>query len=1058
MKPEPIDQEARRRFAEEVEANFAVSANAGSGKTTAISHRLASLALRPDAPQQLARTAVVTYTKKAAREIGLRARSVLLSRLAEAGRRDLSPLDNLERAFFGTIHSFCVQLARRYGHRLGVHLNPEVLDEERDEAVWMDFLSSDPMTFRSVTAAQWALFVRLQPLDALFPLARRLERERSARLRARMPGNPPTDLPEGVLAEFTKAVPKQARSLEKWKANVAQVLAWREELVSGSAYLDFPKPEGTANSVEDWYQELFAPLKRWVADVGGVVAAELSDRFRAYRLEKGLQTYADQVDLALRALTEPEVLDRIRADGWRVILDEAQDTDPQQFSVLVEITRPAGALPGTWPTGGGEPPRAGHFSLVGDGQQSIYSSRADLRNFMRHVNAFAERNGGERLSFSVSFRAPTALIHFLNTGLPGAFGSDRPHNLAPLQPSGAEPALMQVPYQPLSARPEPEEGLVARIPLEMPLETPSGVGGWMAEECRQIAALLARGGPASVGAARWGDVCLLAPRNEWLKAAKEALLTAGLKVAFQQRRSRSAENPVFAWWCGLLAVTLDSAHTFEWFGVLRELFAVPDDVIAGEVKRLGALRWDEPSDHTAEVAEPLERLRPFLLRAEDEGLRLGEWARELAAAVQMRELARLLDPSGGLELELERLLADATQLGLDGGGPREWFDALLRSAEDGRPVGRPEADAINLLTVHSAKGLEWSVVIPLGLWRGIGRMRENGLQCIEDSANHVQLYLSASEIPEALAQARLHEHFRELVRLQYVALTRPRQRLYLPWCTGFGKKASSDERSFAQLWGNTDAWMALPVMEKMEMARGGAPSAEEVEEVEEAEEGEEREEREEREEGEAAGVTGASVLPRRLLPHQLAQHPDPARRALDESPREPVRWESAADDAAAYGIWWHETVEFWPWSGGRAADEAHVEASLARADAAGWGERARTELTLFRNSEAKQLLEQPRWLRQAELPVLAPVAPQAWIDGIIDLLLRDAASGDAWLVDWKTNQRRRDEPDDLFCARLVAEYRPQLSAYRDALSQILPAQTFRLWLYPTALGRLIELT
>jgi len=123
-------------------------------------------------------------------------------------------------------------------------------------------------------------------------------------------------------------------------------------------------------------------------------------------------------------LQDAATLERIRAEGWRIILDEAQDTDPQQFAVLVEITRPPGAPLGSWPSGGGEGPRAGHFCMVGDGQQSIYSSRADVRNFQRHLAAFEQGNGGEQLTFGVTFRAPHAVIALLNHTLPAAFGPD----------------------------------------------------------------------------------------------------------------------------------------------------------------------------------------------------------------------------------------------------------------------------------------------------------------------------------------------------------------------------------------------------------------------------------------------------------------------------------------------------------------------------------------------------------------------------------------------------------------------------------------------------------
>ncbi len=87
-----VTRRARDRFTNEWGVNFAVVANAGSGKTTAISERLAAIALSEGGAEILGRTAVVTYTKKAAAQIEQRARSVLLRRMAGGGGADAEPL------------------------------------------------------------------------------------------------------------------------------------------------------------------------------------------------------------------------------------------------------------------------------------------------------------------------------------------------------------------------------------------------------------------------------------------------------------------------------------------------------------------------------------------------------------------------------------------------------------------------------------------------------------------------------------------------------------------------------------------------------------------------------------------------------------------------------------------------------------------------------------------------------------------------------------------------------------------------------------------------------
>ena len=155
MNEPTADQGDRTRFREEFHTNFAVSANAGSGKTTAISERLACLALSPEGAGLLPRMVVVTFTKKAAAQIRQRSRATLLQELARRRAEGRTPpahvLEQLDRAFFGTIHSFCLQLGQRFGATYGLNLNPTVL-EEGDEAWWEEFLEQDAMQFAAMPA------------------------------------------------------------------------------------------------------------------------------------------------------------------------------------------------------------------------------------------------------------------------------------------------------------------------------------------------------------------------------------------------------------------------------------------------------------------------------------------------------------------------------------------------------------------------------------------------------------------------------------------------------------------------------------------------------------------------------------------------------------------------------------------------------------------------------------------------------------------------------------------------------------------------------------------
>ena len=1023
------DQAARDRFREEWRGNFAVSANAGSGKTTAISERLAALALAEGGAELLKKTAVVTFTKKAAAQIGQRARAVLGRRLAEAKRADLAPLDHLERAFFGTIHSFCLLLAQRYGQALGLNLNPAVIEgADMEEALWEEFLEEDAMQFTALAPAQVDAFLRHAPLEAVFDLAQQLDRATAERLKSAPVAAAPPE-PGSAALSMILAAKSQGRGIEGLKHNQEQAQEWGRRWRVERGYLPIPKPQGTAAGIGELYAAYFAPVKAWLADAGAALAAELALRYRAWRFDRGVQTYADQVEAALAVLHDAPTLERIRAEGWRVVLDEAQDTDPAQFAVLVEIARPAGAPLGTWPAGRGAGPRPGHFCLVGDGQQSIYSSRADVRNFQKHLEAFARGDGGELLKFDVTFRAPHAVIGWLNATLPAAFGPGRAHNCGLPPAEGAPAPRLQVAYEPLAAGPRNEPGAVAVLPVT-PAPPKTKVEARLAAELRQVAAWLQARGPAGVGARNWGEVCVLAPRNEWLLTARKELEAAGLKTALQMRKNRNGDNPAYAWMTGLLAAVCDTENTFEWVGVLREVFAVSDALIAAELGADRKFSWDAPERHAEPLRGALAVLKPFVERVDAEGEPLERIAHDLAWAAGLAAKARRVDPSGGLNGELERLRAHGAELGLEGAGPRAWLGELLAGRESGRPAGKPSDDAINLLTSHSAKGLEWPVVIPVGLWREIGKRDEAGLRLRSDEAGPARVYFDSASLPGATKDSLSRARRRELGRLLYVTLTRARRALVLPW------GEAQEGGSFLDLWGADLA--GLPQVAEVPFAVPPAVAA-----------------------VEPAGLALAPAawrgkFPQRVLPHQLAHMPDAVRTARHESAfDEPAP--AGREDPIDYGVWWHETMEFLPWRGPEAATGAYLQAALDTAGQRGFSARAEKEIALLRASALWRELRAERWRIFAELSVMAPLHAAGWVDGVIDLVAEDAQAEELLVVDWKTNRFRERETGGALLERLMREYRPQLEAYGSCLGGFFPRRRMKLAIYATGAGEWVHL-
>jgi ATP-dependent exoDNAse (exonuclease V) beta subunit len=590
--------------------------------------------------------------------------------------------------------------------------------------------------------------------------------------------------------------------------------------------------------------------------------------------------------------------------------------------------------------------------------------------------------------------------------------------------------MLQVDYVNLVAAPASIDGAVWRLPIT-PGSGKQPVDARLSDEARQLAAFLAEHGPASVGAATGGDICIVAPRKDWLDLVRDQLSVAKVKTALQMRRNRNGDNPVYAWVCGILAVVCDPDNTFEWVGVLRELFSISDAVIAGALAGRG-FRWQEPGDYPRPIADAVGVLTPLIDLADVEEGSLVDFALRLSAACGLREKARAADPDGGLEDELTRILAGACEIAMTGGGPRAWLRSLLGAIDEYRPSGRPSSDAINLTTSHSAKGLEWPVVIPVGLGRPIMTKREGGLRIVAERGGGSRVAYDPASVPAEARDSLERARLRELVRLLYVTLTRPKTTLVIPW-----SGAKAEKNSFAEIWA-FDAG-SLPAVPEGDPAPEPVPAGAGAG-LPEAENG--------------APPVPASVrpFPRRILPHGLAAAPDPARAALHESSVDLPQVVKAAPDPLEYGIWWHETLEFMPWDGDVAAIEAHGNASLARAAQQGFAERAGEEWTRLLGSDSLRTIREARWTRLAEAGIFAPLAPDGWIDGVIDLVLHDAGAREVWIIDWKTNRRGAGEDDPALLGRLCAEYRGQLSAYGACASGFFPGCRVRLWVYSSVAG------
>src|SRR6266853_3747928 len=141
---EPIDQPNRECFVSELDKNFSVVAAAGSGKTRAVTDRIVRIAKSEQARDWLPQLVVVAFTNRSADEMQQRTRAEIL--------RAVIPFDVLSafnRAFFGTIHSFCVRLLETYGHRLGLPPQFDLVTD--DDELWNEFVQQQTTIGQSLS-------------------------------------------------------------------------------------------------------------------------------------------------------------------------------------------------------------------------------------------------------------------------------------------------------------------------------------------------------------------------------------------------------------------------------------------------------------------------------------------------------------------------------------------------------------------------------------------------------------------------------------------------------------------------------------------------------------------------------------------------------------------------------------------------------------------------------------------------------------------------------------------------------------------------------------------
>jgi ATP-dependent helicase/nuclease subunit A len=775
-----------------------ISAGAGSGKTRVLAERLAA-AVDPTAgvegwePIGVGQALIVTFTDKAAGEIAERVRRVLLEHgLVDQARR-------VDEAWISTIHSLCTRLLR--SHALEAGLDPSfsviatvdarALREEVMERLLRDQLAEGRAldlvaTYGVVAVVDQAgdVFDRLRAMGASCDDVR-MEPCEDART---------------VLAEAIKIVPGWARCLaehpsqgqtmqDNTAAAVAAgdallILAERgpsEETEIAREVLRILHGIRLANRVPS-ARELVADcldqradlLDRAVRALTVPIASELvalvaqfGERYAAAKAERGVLDFEDLQMRAVELLrTERGPAARYRALFRLVMIDEFQDTNEVQTALADLLSD-------------------GTLCTVGDERQSIYGFRyADVDVYRTHTERMVA-DGAIEVSLASNFRSHGAVLDFVNAVFAdealfgGGFlrlqhGRDEAAR-APLLPDGsprAELVLVARSGRSVAGARRVEADAVARRLREL-------VDSGMPQgEMVVLLRAMTQADVYTAALSRHGlDFTVVAGGSFFGRPEVEAARSF-LAVATNPRDDEALAL-LFA--SGMVGLSDDGLARLRRAAGRRALWETLEDAGLNGDDAAAALRAKAAivTARTEAETRPVARILLAACEALDYDLYL------LALGARGREAYANV-------LKLARLAEEHERAG--GAGVRAFLEHLklkerYRDREAPASVIDERADAVRVMTIHAAKGLEFPVVVVPELGGDLASDRGALLLEKDGAAARIALTLPdedssrAEERRSAWAlEARERAKSRDLAeekRLLYVACTRARELLVL---------------------------------------------------------------------------------------------------------------------------------------------------------------------------------------------------------------------------------------------------------------------------------------
>jgi ATP-dependent helicase/nuclease subunit A len=1042
-----VDDEARQQITSQFDVTLFVEAGAGTGKTHSLVSRIVAMVSAGRPSQGIGHVAAITFTENAAAELRNRVREALTEAAddTEAGRRCAAALAQLDDSSLSTLHGFASRLLADHTLAAGLPLGFTVQEDVRaglERDLWWDAALDTALEDPELQPVwRTALGLGLAP-GSLRPIADRLHAEWDLLLMQDPPrpaAVPSWDMssvmqpleeagrlyrgvgPEGdpLTLYLDQTLPPLIGELEAEPDDLgrATVLLSEKGIKTGKGDAGKWKSAGTPKSQpndllvaarEAWEEQLeqvrgsvLAHLVHWLRQV------VLADAQR--RRQEGRLHFHDLLVLARTLLAEDEDVRRQLRDRWPVLMvDEFQDTDPLQVEVVHLLA--AGRRPERWQD---VTDVGGRLFFVGDPKQSIYRfRRADVKLY-EQVRAQVPT----RPALTQNFRSRQTVLQIVNSALRELMDG-KPDQVAYTD-------LVAARTGPTEHDPGPDVLLLGG-PHEDPIDVVrEHEARHLAGTCRAAVEQQWRvreGKAEESRAACFRDIAILVPTRTSLSKLERELQEADVPYRIESR-SLVWDTDIVRELLAILEAVADPSDAVAVVTALRSAAFGCSDPDLLQWRTSGG-SWDYRVEQrgAGPVGTALDQLRSYY------DLRWWVPVNQLVESL-IRE-QRMVELTSGLKRPRDhwrrlRFVTDQSRAYLDGGGSslvgfvrwaREQADRGADSVET--VVDEPDDDAVRILTIHSAKGLQFPVTIVSGI-NVDNALRVDALWSDGALEVKVKTFQTPGWEPARQAERTLSEA--EAIRLLYVAMTRAEDHLVV----SLHHKDKSKRNHSARLFAQVPALTGLGAVHEMAAAEPDVPAQREpVVAVLDLEERERfRSEREALLErvGRTLPVTASS-----LSGDADGEPADELTRTV-ETPDlvdTPVALRSPAVGGATLGSAVHRVLELVDFSAKEPQVRAVAEAVTAELEAPQLLAETVRRVMVALGSDLLRGAGADLW---KEVPVSAPVGDR-FVEGYIDLVLRRPEG--LVVVDYKTDSASSQAEFDA----KTEHYRPQLRAYAQALA------------------------